>query len=120
MGRGRRHFTAYLRFLFASFQSFTSMPGSFTKSVVHPHARHWTPKGNREPSRLTISPSLLPHAGHDLRSVGVVVLRKLPISWGACDYRDGIQARTRPSSLMRMAMVSIETLNNAASGSKGR
>jgi hypothetical protein len=29
-------------FLVASLHSFTAMLGSFTKSVVHPHSRHWT------------------------------------------------------------------------------
>jgi hypothetical protein len=53
----------YSVFLCASFQSFTAMRGSFTKSVVHPHARHWALKGNREPSRLTISPFFSPQTG---------------------------------------------------------
>jgi len=48
---------------FASFQSFTAMPGSFTKSVVHPHARHWTANGKRETPLLASSPLFSPQAG---------------------------------------------------------
>jgi hypothetical protein len=85
-------------------------PGSFTQSVVHPHARHWTLKGNREPSRLTISPPFLPHAGHDLRSVGFTWPRTAYSFLSALGNSDSV----RPSQqLATVGSVSAIFISNA-------
>ncbi len=61
---------------FASFQSFSATPGSLTKSVAKPHARHSTRYGKREGSSLVFSsPIFLPQEGQAFSCSGSVKAR---------------------------------------------